>query len=135
MDLTNIPIFKMVVGRMGWLAKRQEVLAQNIANSDTPGYVPKDLKKQDFGKFLRPREPQARMVQTSGSHMQPTQQPSRIRHETDRSTYEIAPTGNAVIVEEQLMKVADTQGAYRLATNLYAKHVSLLKQAIGRDNG
>ena len=125
MELTNLPIFKMVVGRMGWLSKRQHVLAQNVANADTPGYRPMDLKKQDFSKFLQPRAAPAHMVRTSGTHMEPIQSTTaKIAAQKDRETYEVAPSGNAVIVEEQLMKVADTQTQFQLASNLYSKHVS-----------
>lgn len=137
MDLTNIPMFKTVLGRMGWLGKRQEVLAQNIANSDTPGYTPRDLKKQEFGSLLKPRISTPGLRMTSAAHMQPIgpSSASTDQGKRDRHTYEVAPVGNAVVLEEQLMKVAETQGEYRLATNLYAKHVKMLKQAIGRDNG
>lgn len=138
MDLTNIPLFKAMVGRMGWLGKRQQVLAQNIANADTPGYVPQDLKKQDFGRMVNPGVSSPGLRQTSAGHMDPVTRPSGHGDQKgtkDRKTYETSPTGNAVILEEQLMKVAETQSQYRLATNLYAKHVSMLKQAIGKNNG
>ena len=135
MDLTSIPILKMVTGRMSWLTKRQEVLSQNIANADTPNYVPQDLKKQDFGSLLKPAVRRTMLHRTASGHMEAIRHPPKQRHETVRDTYEVAPAGNSVILEEQLMKVADTQGQYRLATNLYSKHVSMLKQAIGRDRG
>jgi len=136
MDLTTLPIFKMVVGRMGWLSKRQEILAQNISNSDTPDYRPLDLKEQSFASLLRPTVKTTALRHTSAAHMDPVQPPpGEAKPEKSRETYEVAPAGNAVIIEEQLMKVADTQSQYRLATNLYAKHISMLKQAIGRDRG
>ena len=133
MDLTSIPVFKMVVGRMGWLTKRQEVLSHNIANADTPGFVPQDLKKQDFASLVRPRVRRTMLQRTSDGHLDAVRQPPKEPHEKVRGSYEVSPTGNSVVIEEQMMKVADTQGQYRLATNLYAKHVSMLKQAIGKD--
>ena len=135
MDLTSIPVLNLVVGRMSWLTKRQEVLSQNISNADTPNYVPRDLKDQDFASLLRPRTPRAALQRTASGHMEAIQHPPKQRHEKVRDSYEVAPAGNSVVLEEQLMKVADTQGQYRLATNLYAKHISMLKQAIGRDRG
>ena len=48
MDLSKIPLFTMLTERMAWLNKRQAVLAQNIANADTPGYKPKDPAPVDF---------------------------------------------------------------------------------------
>ena len=137
MDLTKLTLFSMVTKRMGWLIKRQEVLAHNIANSDTPKYRPHDLKPQTFRKFLKatptPVVHRPEMRLTSAAHLEPTVRPARFRQQDDKDTYEIAPAGNAVILEEQLMKVNETQGNYRLATNLYEKHVGMIKAAIGRD--
>ncbi len=131
MDLTDLTIFSMMSKRMTWLAKRQQVLAQNIANSDTPKYRPSDLKGQNFGSFLRPTMPRQAMRTTSSGHIEAPRRPPRFRAEKSTDTYETTPSGNAVVIEEQLMKVAETQGGYRLATNLYRKHLKMLKSAIG----
>ena len=53
MDLTQIPLFEMLTRRMSWLNERQKVLAQNIANADTPHYVPRDLEPLDFESLTR----------------------------------------------------------------------------------
>ena len=122
----------MMNKRMGWLTQRQETLAQNIANSDTPGYRPHDLKAQNFGRLLTPSAPRQQMRTTSSNHLEALSKPARFRAEKSRETYEATPSGNAVVVEEQLMKVNETQSGYRLATNLYQKHLSMIKMAIGR---
>src|SRR4051812_3541360 len=48
MDISQIPLFAMLRGRLGYLAERQRVIAENVANSDTPGFLPKDLKPFSF---------------------------------------------------------------------------------------
>ncbi len=133
MDLRNLAIFSMATRRMSWLGKRQEVLAHNIANSDTPGYRPQDLKAQKFRNFLAPSIPRTRLVTTQPNHVLPPRGTPEFRENKDKETYEVAPSGNAVIIEEQLMKVTETQTDYRLATNLYEKHLSMLRVAIGAD--
>jgi len=133
MDLRNLAIFSMATRRMSWLGKRQEVLAQNIANSDTPHYRPLDLKPQEFRKFLGPSVPRMRLETTQPNHVLPPRGSPEFRISKDKETYEVAPSGNAVVIEEQLMKVTETQGDYRLVTNLYEKHLSMLRAAIGRD--
>lgn len=45
MNLKSMPLFGLMGRRMAWLTQRQMVLSQNIANADTPGYKPKDLRK------------------------------------------------------------------------------------------
>lgn len=132
MELKSLKIFAMMQKRMAWLAQRQEVLAQNIANADTPGFRPSDVKELDFSRFLRPRAPRARLVLTDAHHIPPRRPSEAFDNKTDKETYEVSPTGNAVVLEEQMMKVAETQANYRLATSLYAKHVAMIKEALGR---
>ncbi len=133
MDLRNLAIFSMATRRMSWLGKRQEVLAHNIANSDTPNYRPQDLKSQNFRYFLSPSVPRMRLATTQASHLTPLRGNPKFRESKDKETYEVAPSGNAVVIEEQLMKVTETQSDYRLVTNLYEKHLSMIRAAIGAD--
>ena len=44
MTLDDIPLFATLKSRLGYLADRQQVIAQNVANTDTPGFTPSDLK-------------------------------------------------------------------------------------------
>src|SRR5215212_8958164 len=52
MNLDDIPLFSMLKGRLGYLNQRQQVVAQNIANADTPGYTPRDLNGFSFKSHL-----------------------------------------------------------------------------------
>ena len=134
MDLSKLPIFAMMGRRMSWLAQRQALLAHNVSNADTPDFRPQDLTKESFrdmvsGAISRP----VSMRQTSAYHIQPPRDPSPYRADKSKDSYETAISGNTVVLEEQLMKVSETQGAYNLATNLYRKHVKMLKLAIGQE--
>ena len=44
MDLNKIPVMDAIVKKMNWLNRRQRVIAENVANADTPGYLARDLK-------------------------------------------------------------------------------------------
>lgn len=133
MILKSLPLFGLMGRRMAWLTQRQMVLAQNIANADTPSYKPKDLTKASFKEMLAPRRSAAPMVQTSVGHMQPIRRPDQFRVDKAPGDYAAGLSGNSVIIEEELMKVQESHGAHRLVANLYGKHVSMLKAAIGRD--
>jgi flagellar basal-body rod protein FlgB len=133
MDLRNLAIFNMASRRMSWLGKRQEVLAHNIANSATPSYRPQDLKAQNFSKFLSPTAPWTPFRTTQANHIQPPMSNPEFRQDKEKNPYEVAPAGNAVVIEEQLMKVTETQGDYQLVTNLYQKHLKMIKIALGTD--
>lgn len=132
MDLTNLKLFQMATKRMDWLSKRQQVLSQNIANSDTPGYGPKDLKQLQFREMVRPQTTRPTLNKTSSMHIEATHKNPKYRQDPKKDTYETAPAGNSVILEEQLTKVAETQANHRLASNIYSKHISMLKHALGK---
>jgi flagellar basal-body rod protein FlgB len=133
MDLGKLTLFKMMGARMGYLSERQKVLAENVANADTPYYRPSDLKPMDFQKVLR-GDQRIRMSVTSPIHLAGTNNAPVFQAEKAAfgKTYETSPNGNAVVLEEQMMKVADLQANYQLAANLYQKNVAMLRSAIGR---
>lgn len=131
MDLSNLKVFAAVTKRMSWLAKRQEIVAQNIANADTPGYLPGDLKAQRFDRYLSSAVVKAELRKTQANHMNPMDLKRSLEPEEQKDSYEISPSGNAVVLEEQLMKINEVQGDFRLATNLYSKHVGLIRMALG----
>lgn len=135
MDIGGLTIFKMMTAKMDWLERRQSVLAQNIANADTPGYVPKDLEKLDFKRKFRNEAFRLHLAVTNPNHIQSKiQQTSFSDVKEAKHTYETSPTGNSVILEEQLVKVADNASAHQLATSLYRKNLNLFRIALGRQS-
>jgi len=118
MSFTELPLFSLLRENMRWLGQRQSVLAENVANSDTPGYRARDLAEQDFGAMLKRSQ--------AGEGTGPDS-PA----EEQRDTYEVTLSGNSVVLDEQLMKVADTAARYQLASGLYSKHLSMIKMALG----
>jgi len=136
MDLKSISLFSSLSQKMDWLTERQKVLAQNIANANTPGYTPRDLKKVSF---------KAQLDQTNsvdGLHMQTSAQGHMSGTGATKTRFEIkeqnshiamkAPDGNAVALEDELIKMSETQMEYATAVNLYRKHVGMLKTALGK---
>ena len=50
----------------------------------------------------------------------------------NRGGFETTPRGNAVVLEDEMMKVAQTQMDYQAATALYSRSLGLIKTALGR---
>lgn len=124
-------LFNLLGQRMEWLGQRQKVLAQNIANADTPDYVPHDLKPQEFRRMVeRNAGGMLKPVATQAGHIQTSSLKADTRGVEQKERYETAPSGNAVVVEEQLIKVAQTQSDYSAITNLYKKQVAMVKMAL-----
>jgi flagellar basal-body rod protein FlgB len=131
MDLPDVPLLSMLRERMNWLHQRQDVLSQNVANADTPGYVAKDLKPLDFEEALGQTTNGAALVTTNTRHIAIT--PSHVSKFEDHETpdQESSPNGNSVALEAEMVKVSDTQAQFQAAANLYAKTMSMMKEAIG----
>ena len=129
MDLSGFPVFRMMAGKMKWLSSRQSVLSQNIANADTPKYRPLDLKEIDFRKPDAGSTFHVELTRTHESHIGRSGEQQDFRSDRQKETYETLPTGNAVVLEEQLMKVAQNKHDYELMTQLYRKHIQMFRIA------
>ena len=132
MDLRNLPLFQMMSRRLAWLGARQQVLAQNIANANSPGYKPRDLVPLDFQSMAEGHMAPLAPTMTNPAHLasfSPDGSPKSVR---DRHPIETKLSGNAVNLEQQLMKADKTATDYELTTNLYRKHLQMIKEALGR---
>ena len=133
MDLNKLTLFGMVKNKLTWLGQRQEILAQNIANSDTPKYRASDLKPDDFKELVRKEASQLNMTANDANHLKGRRR--RIRDFAsfiERRPFETMPNGNAVVLEEQMAKINETQVNHNLMTQLYKKHLSMIRMAIGK---
>lgn len=133
MEIGKLTLFSMVKNRLTWLGQRQEVLAQNIANSDTPRYKPSDLKAYNFKELVRNQSVQLNLNASDPSHIQGSRR--RIRDfstQEERRPFETSPNGNAVVLEEQMAKLNETQISHSLTTQLYKKHLDMIRMAIGK---
>lgn len=132
MNMPETPLFSMLRERMTWLHQRQDVLSHNVANADTPGYVARDLKAQDFSHLLKGEARNgSALLATDPRHI--TMKPGgSSRFEDMAIAGTPKPDGNAVSLEQEMIKVAETQAQFQAAANLYAKAMTLMKTAIGR---
>jgi flagellar basal-body rod protein FlgB len=131
MPISNIPIFAMLRTRMQWHQERQRVLAENVANADTPNFRPRDLAPPKFDN----RAPAAglTLVRTDPGHITGANAGGGSQFQSDRKEgSEIRPGGNAVSLEDEMLKVAANQMDYQAATTLYSRSLGLLKTAVGR---
>ena len=107
------------------------MLAENVANSDTPNFKPRDLVEPKFDASGASSGGPLAMTRTSGSHMGPSGAPETF-DQNRRAGFETRPAGNAVNLEDEMLKVSANQMDYAAVTSLYAKSLHLLKTAIGK---
>ncbi len=135
MTFNDIPLFSVLKGRLGYLAERQRLISQNVANSDTPGYSPQDLapfqiKGMDDsglaggpGMTLAPVMTQPGHLPGVGAQPQPWK-PS------DSPDSETRLDGNRVVLEEQMMKMNESRMNYAATVDFYEKAMNMVQLAI-----
>lgn len=135
-DPTQMTVFNLMKSRLQMLGERQKVIAENVANISTPGYVPRDIDKDAFARALEQTMPGGAraapvvMSATRPGHMAATAGANfpgiAARAAPDSET---TLDGNAVVVEEQMMKIAETRMDFDTMVGLYQKSLSLLRLA------
>ena len=134
MNLAEIPLFSMLRGRLGYLAERQKVIAQNVANSDTARYAAQDLKPFSFDAKVQMHQAQSasNMALTQAAHMSPKNERRGLG-----AAYKSAKTpdsettlnGNSVVLEEEMIKMSDARMNYDAAISFYQKSLNILRLA------
>jgi len=135
MAIADIPILSMLRTRLDWSQARQRVLADNVANADTPHFRARDIAplKFDDPPLVAPSAVSGiTLTRTASSHLEgvglsPSPFPNK-----NTPGYETRPTGNAVNLEEEMMKVAANQMDFQTATALYTRSLNLIKTALGK---
>lgn len=129
MPISDLPILSMLRTRMQWHQDRQRVLAENIANADTPNFKPHDLAPLDVGRAPG-AAPAITLARTDAAHLQAGGGASAFAARAQSRT-DVRPAGNAVSLEDEMLKVASNQMDYQAATALYSRSLGLIKIALG----
>jgi flagellar basal-body rod protein FlgB len=130
MTLDDIPLFSALKGRLGYLSQRQQVISENVANSDTPGFRPHDLQPFSIKHAGGPMA----MAATEAGHLSPPRGPGA--GASQAWTPQVSPDsetrldGNQVVLEEEMMKLTDARMNYDTAIGFYEKSLNLIQMAL-----
>ena len=134
MSINDLPMLSALRTRMQWHQERQRVLSENVANSDTPNFKPRDLVEPKFdatGASAGGMGSLA-MMHTSSSHIAPAGGGAESFDQNKKVGFETRPAGNSVSLEDEMLKVSANQMDYAAVSSLYSKSLHLLKTAIGK---
>ncbi len=110
-----------ILARAGAMARhaseRHSLIAQNIANADTPGYRAKELKPFDVSLVDAAR----RGDRTSRN---------RLSRSFEITGLDAAPNGNTVSVEDQMARSVDAQSQHKAAMTIYRKALELMRMSV-----
>ncbi|MCH8168656.1 MAG: FlgB family protein [Proteobacteria bacterium] len=123
--LENLTLLDLASAAARHATARHRVIAENVANADTPGYRARDLK--DFSAIVK-ESFNARATRPGHLGFAGQTRPPR--------TFELAlppsPNGNTVNIEDQAIRAVQAQGQHALALAIYAKAIDILRLGLGR---
>jgi flagellar basal-body rod protein FlgB len=129
----DIPLLAAIKGRMQYHQSRQKLLAENVANADSPGYKPRDLKPFDAALAAQRADVTGSTgpVRTDPRHIGAGGSGGGIGSKRS-NVFETTGSGNSVNLEDEMMRMAQNNSDYQMATTLYGKSLSYLKIALGK---
>jgi flagellar basal-body rod protein FlgB len=134
MSINDLPALSVLRTKMQWHQERQRVLAENVSNSDTPNFKPRDLIEPKFdnpGTGAAGSTAALAIARTSQGHISTSGTEASFA-QNRRAGFQTRPAGNAVNLEDEMLKVSANQMDYAAVTSLYSKSLHLLKVAIGK---
>ncbi|MCK4946338.1 MAG: hypothetical protein KAS59_08765 [Alphaproteobacteria bacterium] len=144
MTTQDLTLMQATIQKMHWHESRQKVIAQNIANADTPMYTPHDISPLNFKELLESSTSKlslsasttgsaGHLATTNAKHLGSSSSSSSSRQvpeKNQKNPYETSPSSNSVILEEQLLKMNENYADHRLTTTIYQKNIDMLKASI-----
>ncbi len=121
-------IFDLLSQKMSYLNHKQGVIAENIANVDTPGYKQLELKSFSFNAALK--QASSTMATTDARHILPASMAGANSGTVQSKDTDVQLSGNSVDLEQQMAEVSKTSMDYQTVTALYKKMTGLFKIAI-----
>lgn len=135
MDISKLKIFNLLQTNMNYLGTKQDLLAENVSNANTPGYEGKTLAPLDFKSILQQTAAQqsSQLAMSNPRHIAFAGGVgnSPFRQEAETDVFEVTPMGNKVVMEQEVMKVAKNSMEYQQTTSIYRKMLGMMRTAIG----
>jgi flagellar basal-body rod protein FlgB len=102
MSISDLPALSILRTKMQWHQERQNVLSENVANSDTPNFRPRDLVEPKFDNSggITGSTGTLPLVQTSAAHIAPPGGGGESFDQNKKAGFETRPAGNAVNLED-----------------------------------
>jgi flagellar basal-body rod protein FlgB len=145
MAMQDLTLMSAMLKKMDWHEERQKIIAQNIANADSVGYRPMDMKPLDFKQILGGSTSSLSMsvagsnggamsmAATNSTHFGAENMAGsgqKLPSVKQKDVYEVAPAGNAVVLEDQLLRMNENYTDHAFVSNLYQKNLAMLKMAL-----
>ena len=118
-----------LTARMNYDIARQSVIAGNIANASTPGYLPADVSFKSYLKAAASGG--GSLTQTNPMHMGGNKAAGGAGQLTYDKSF-VQHNGNGVRMDQEMLKMQQNNLDYATVTSLYNSQAKLQKIALGR---
>lgn len=123
----KLDIFKMSAAMAVHAGQKQAVIAQNVANADTPGYAARNLPEFQLSY---PSDGSDTMLRASrASHLHGTHDGELALQDYEERN-ESSPNGNAVSLESEMLKAAEASSQHDRALAIYKSALNVLRTTI-----
>ena len=127
----RLALFDLIDRKLDVTEARHRVLTRNIANADTPGYIPEDVVEPDFKRLVDGAGgTSVALARTDPAHVGGLA--AAPRFDTAATPAELKPSGNAVSLEIEAGKLRSNSGQHKRATMLYGKYLGMIQSALGK---
>lgn len=124
----GIELMNLVRASTGHAARRNSIVARNIANADTPGFKARDL--QAFEESYHRIDSGALRATRAGHLSQPVWSQGAAREMEIPA--ESSPNGNTVSLEEEMFRLAEVKRRHELSVGVYQSALNLMRTSIDR---
>lgn len=125
----QLDVFKISSAMAVHAGQRQAVISQNVANSDTPGFIARDIPA--FGAIYHLEAGGGSQRATRPQHLNGMNDASG-RVESVETRAETAPNGNGVSLETEMLKSVDAKRQHDRALAIYKSALGVLRTSIGK---
>lgn len=132
MPIVGTSLISMLKTRMHWQQAREKVLAENVANADTPGFRASDLKPLEFQPAGGPGAV-SRLLATDPRHLQGDGVSGFV--DGGQEPFPTATQASGTSLEDELLQVSSNTTDFQLVASLYSEGLSLIRSAAGGGNG
>lgn len=125
----NIEMMQTAQAMARHASRRQDLVARNVANADTPGYRALDMP--DFADSLPPDAAPVALRATRPTHLSAPSLAGTVARAIDAGT-QAAPNGNTVSLETEMVRAAELRQQHDMAMAIYVKARDILRASLGR---
>ncbi|MCH2093599.1 MAG: FlgB family protein [Rhodobacteraceae bacterium] len=129
----KLNVFQIAMAAARHSGARQALVSQNIANADTPGYAARDLMpfKDIIGNEMTRLSVSKALRASRPGHLHGARENGFIEA-TVAETVSENPNGNAVSVEEQMLRAVELRRQHDRSLAIYKSNLTILRTSLGR---